>query len=76
MRLSNRELEKQQLVNIGFTAQRKLVSGLLLNIPETIALLTTQILYFARKGYSVARLMDEGRRLLGFNHVSLTITIL
>ncbi len=69
MKLANREVEKNHLVAAAFIAQRKLASGLQLNIPETISVLTAQILYFARKGRSVAKLMDEGRRWLGLTQV-------
>lgn len=69
MKLSNREVEKNQLVSAGFIAQRRLAQGIRLNVPETIALIASQIVLFARQGYSVAELMNQGRHLLGHRQV-------
>jgi len=54
---------------MGYIAQKRLASGIRLNAPETIALLATQVLHFARIGYSVANLMDIGRTMLGTRQV-------
>lgn len=66
MHLSPRELEKLQLHQAGFLAQKRLARGLRLNYPESIALIASQILEFIRDGdKSVAELMDIGRQFLG-----------
>ena len=65
MRLSPREIDKLVLHNAGFVAQKRYARGLLLNYPETTALIATQLLEFIREGESVAALMDKGKKLLG-----------
>jgi urease gamma subunit len=70
MRLTGREIEKTLLLNAGAIAQKRLASGIRLNIPETIALLASQIVTLARMGkYSVAVLMEQGRNMLGTRQV-------
>ena len=69
MHLSPRELDKLVLHNAGFLAQKRLARGCLLNHPETVALIATQLLEFIRDGRSVAELMDLGRKMLGRNQV-------
>lgn len=69
MRLSPREVDKLMLHGAGFLAQKRLARGVLLNYPEAIALLATQILELIRDGRSVADLMDLGRRILGVAEV-------
>lgn len=70
MRLSPHEVDKLSLSNVGFVAQKRLASGVRLNIPESIALLVYQVLELARSGkYSVAHLMSLGRTMLGQRHV-------
>jgi urease len=69
MRLAGREIDKTQLSTVGFLAQRRLADGIRLNIPETIALITSQVMYLARKGFSVAQLMSEGKKMLGLKQV-------
>ncbi|MBX3231494.1 MAG: urease subunit gamma [Labilithrix sp.] len=70
MHLSPRDLDKLLLHGAGFLAQKRLARGLRLNYPESVALLSTQLLEFVRDGeHSVADLMDLGRRLLGRRQV-------
>jgi urease subunit gamma/beta len=69
MHLSPREIDKLLLHDAGFLAQKRLARGLRLNVPESIALIATQLLEFIRDGKSVAELMDLGRKLLGRNQV-------
>jgi urease len=70
MKLSPHEIDKLSLSNAGFLSQRRLAQGYRLNIPETIALLTFQVMQFAREGkYSVSQLMQIGREFLGRNQV-------
>ena len=69
MHLSPREIEKLLLHNAGFLAQKRLARGLLLNHPEAVALIATQLLEFIRDGRSVSELMQLGKALLGRNQV-------
>lgn len=70
MRLSPHEIDKLTLSNAGFVAQKRLASGVRLNVPESIALLVYQVLELARTGrYSVAQLMSVGRTMLGERQV-------
>lgn len=65
MHLTPRELDKLMLHQAGVLAQKRLARGVLLNYPEAVALIATQLLEFIRDGRSVAELMDLGRQLLG-----------
>ncbi|HEV2478904.1 MAG TPA: urease subunit gamma [Puia sp.] len=69
MKLSPKEVEKLQLHQAGFVAQKRYARGLLLNYPETVALIATQLLEFIREGETVARLMQKGRQILGHDDV-------
>lgn len=65
MHLTPRELEKLQLHNAGYLAQKRLARGIRLNYTEAIALIATQLLEFIRDGKTVAELMDLGRQFIG-----------
>ncbi|KAK2636727.1 hypothetical protein Ddye_031519 [Dipteronia dyeriana] len=70
MKLVPREVEKLELHNAGYLAQKRLARGLPLNYTEAVALIATQILEFVRDGdKSVAELMDIGKQLLGRRQV-------
>ncbi|XP_024025726.1 urease [Morus notabilis] len=70
MKLTPREIEKLDLHNAGFLAQKRLARGLRLNYTEAVALIATQILEFVRDGdKTVAELMDIGKQLLGRRQV-------
>ncbi|CAI8598102.1 unnamed protein product [Vicia faba] len=70
MKLCQREIEKLQLHNAGFLAQKRLARGLKLNHTEAVALVATQIVEFVRNGdKTVAELMSIGRQLLGRRQV-------
>ncbi len=69
MRLAPKDIEKLMLHNAGTLAQKRYARGVLLNYPETIALLSAQLLEFIREGYSVAELMDLGLKILGVDDV-------
>jgi len=69
MHLSPREIDKLILHQAGFLAQKRLARGVRLNLPESTALIATQLLEFIRDGRRVAELMDLGRKLLGRNQV-------
>lgn len=60
MHLSPREQEKLLIVVAGDLARRRRDRGLKLNYPETIALITAELLEAARDGKSVAELMSLG----------------
>jgi urease subunit gamma/beta len=53
----------------GFLAQKRYARGLKLNVVESTALLSAQLLEFIREGCSVADLMDRGKGMLGFDDV-------
>jgi urease subunit gamma/beta len=69
MHLSPREIDKLLLHNAGCVAQKRLARGLRLNYPESMALISAQLLEFIRDGRSVAELMDLGRQFLGRRQV-------
>ncbi|MDO6803436.1 urease subunit gamma [Wenyingzhuangia sp. 1_MG-2023] len=69
MHLSPKEIDKLMLHNAGFLAQKRYARGILLNYPETIALISTQLLEFIREGVSVVELMDRGKKILGCDDV-------
>ena len=64
MELSPREKDKLLIFTAGLLAERRLVKGLKLNYPESIAYISAAILEGAREGKSVAELMSDGTQLL------------
>lgn len=64
MHLTEREKEKLLIVVAADLARRRMQRGLKLNYPESIALITAEIMEGARDGLSVAELMDAGTRIL------------
>lgn len=69
MHLSPKEVDKLLLHQAGFLAQKRYARGLLLNYPETVALIASQLLEFIREGDSVASLMNKGKQILGLTDV-------
>jgi urease subunit gamma/beta len=69
LRLSPKDIEKLALHGAGTLAQKRLWRGLLLNYPEAVALIASQLLEFIREGESVAVLMDKGKNILGRSQV-------
>jgi urease subunit gamma len=69
MHLSPREQEKLLIVVAGDLARRRLARGLKLNHPESIALITSELLEGARDGKSVSELMSYGTTLLSRDQV-------
>jgi len=69
MHLSPREQEKLMIVVAADLARRRQQRGLKLNYPESIAILTYEILEGARDGRSVADLMSHGTTILQRNDV-------
>jgi urease subunit gamma/beta len=65
MHLTPTERDKLVLHQAGCLAQKRLARGVLLNYPEAVALIATQLLEFIRDGKSVAELMNLGKKLLG-----------
>jgi urease subunit gamma len=63
--LSPREQEKLLVVVAADLARRRQARGLKLNYPESVAIITFEILEGARDGKSVAELMSFGSTLLG-----------
>ncbi|KAJ1407361.1 Urease, beta subunit, partial [Sesbania bispinosa] len=70
MKLTPREEDKLSLHNVGYLAQKRLARGLRLNYTESVALIASQILEFARDGEkTVAELMSTGKHILGRRQV-------
>jgi urease subunit gamma/beta len=69
MKLTPKEIEKLLLHNAGFVAQKRYARGILLNYPESIALIAAQLLEFIREGATVAGLMEKGKHILGYDDV-------
>jgi urease gamma subunit len=64
MNISPADTEKLLLSVAGMVARDRLARGVLLNYPESVALLTTWVVERAREGSLVADLMVEGRTVL------------
>lgn len=64
MHLTPGDTEKLLLSVAGMVARDRLDRGVLLNYPESVALLSTWVIERAREGRGVAELMDSGRRVL------------
>jgi urease gamma subunit len=64
MHLSPADTEKLLLSVAGMVARDRLARGVLLNYPESVALLSTWVIERARDGSLVADLMEEGRTVL------------
>ena len=64
MELSPRDKDKLLIFCAGLLAERRRESGLKLNYPESIALISSAILEGARAGKSVSELMSEGAKIL------------
>jgi urease subunit gamma len=64
MHLTPREREKLLIVTASDLARRRQARGLKLNYPESIAIITYEIMEGARDGRSVADLMSFGTTIL------------
>ncbi len=64
MHLSPREIEKLLIVVAADLARRRKNRGLKLNYPESVALITAEIIEGARDGKSVSEMMSYGRQIL------------
>jgi urease subunit gamma len=69
MKLTSREQDKLMIVIAADLARRRQNRGLKLNYPETIAILTYEVMEGARDGKSVAELMQYGREILAYEDV-------
>ncbi|MFJ5623156.1 urease subunit gamma [Peribacillus loiseleuriae] len=64
MQLLPREIDKLMIVVAADLAKRRRERGLKLNHPETVALITYEMLEGARDGKTVAELMEYGATIL------------
>ena len=64
MKLTSREMEKLMVVVAADLARRRQKRGLKLNYPESIAIITYEVLEGARDGQTVAQLMQYGTTIL------------
>jgi urease gamma subunit len=64
MELTPREKDKLLLFTAALLAERRKARGVKLNYPESIALISAEIMEGARDGRSVAELMEHGRTIL------------
>lgn len=69
MHLSPADTEKLLLSVAGMVARDRLGRGVLLNYPESVALLSTWVIERARDGHSVPDLMESGRHVLARHQV-------
>jgi len=69
MHLTPREKDKLMIVVAADLARRRKNRGLLLNYPESIAIITYEVIEGARDGQSVADLMSYGSTILKRNEV-------
>jgi urease subunit gamma len=64
MHLTPREIEKLLIASAADLARRRRARGLKLNHPESVALITAEILEAIRDGKSVSELMEYGATIL------------
>jgi urease subunit gamma len=64
MHLTPREKDKLMIVVAADLARRRKDRGVLLNYPESVALITYEVMEGARDGKTVAELMSDGSTIL------------
>jgi len=69
MHLTLREQERLMIYMAADVARRRRERGLKLNYPEAMAILTAEILEWARDGKTVAEIMTLGAKVLGAGEV-------
>jgi len=69
MHLTPRQKDKLMIVVAADLARRRKDRGVLLNYPESVALITYEVMEGARDGKSVAELMSFGSTILNKNEV-------
>lgn len=76
MLITPHEQERLMVAGAAEVAQRRRERGLLLNHPETVAVLTAWVLEAARDGISVAAIMSQGREVLDRSDVMEGVEVL
>jgi urease subunit gamma len=69
MKLTPKEMEKLMLHAAGELAKQRKGRGLKLNYTEAVALISSELLEYARDGKLVTELMELGRKILGADDV-------
>lgn len=69
MFLTEREKEKLMVVVAADIARKRKAKGLKLNYPESVAIITDELLEGAREGRKVEELMEYGTRILSKSDV-------
>lgn len=69
MELSPRDKDKLLIFTAALLAERRRAKGLKLNYPESIALISAEIMEGAREGKTVAEMMSYGRTILAAEDV-------
>jgi urease gamma subunit len=69
MMLTPREKDKLLISMAAMVARRRLKRGVMLNHPETVALITDFVVEGARDGQSVADLMEKGAHVVSRDQV-------
>jgi urease subunit gamma len=64
LQLTEREKEKLLITVAADLARRRLNRGVKLNYPESVALITSEVMEGARDGLTVAQLMEKGTNIL------------
>lgn len=69
MELSPRDKDKLLIFTAALLAERRKAKGLKLNYPESVALISAEIMEGAREGKTVAEMMSYGRSILTVDDV-------
>lgn len=69
MELSPRDKDKLLIFTAALLAERRKAKGLKLNYPESVALISAEIMEGAREGKTVAELMSYGKTVLSAEDV-------
>lgn len=69
MDLSPRDKDKLLIFTAALLAERRKAKGLKLNYPESIAMISAEIMEGAREGRTVAELMSYGKTILNTDDV-------
>lgn len=69
MHLTQREIEKLMIFSAGELARKRRARGVKLNYPESVALISSELLELARDGKSVVEVISLGKKILTKNDV-------